>query len=783
MRGSLAAHYGAHRGAHCGANHEAHREANHGKHRGARRGYPPLIGVFISILLLCCALAANAAQAQRLPDFLKTVPIAEIFPGADRVGPPEGKPMTARAYAGERALGRVYLTSDVVNTRGYSSKPIDVLVGLADNGRIVGARLVEHHEPIVLIGIPQSKVDHFIQGYVGLNFIDSPPRHGAPPPVDIISGATVTLMVIGDSITRSAIAVARAYGVDGAAPAGTQAAAPAVAAPARLIDESRDAVDPWQALLDAGAVRNLRLSPEDVNRVFRESGRQDAAERGQEAADDALFIDLYVALASVPSIGRSLLGDAEWQRLKERLKPGQQAILVAGNGAYSFKGSGYVRGGIFDRIEIIQDEGSFRFRDRNHQRLADVVAQGAPALREVALFVVPEDAAFDPVKPWRLQLMVQRVLSVSDKAFVTFDLPYELPARYTRATTTASPPASPVASPDAPAAVAPQDEAPPALWQQIWRGKAVQVAILTAALLVLVGIFLFQDQLTTRPLLHDRLRLAFLAFALFWIGWYGQAQLSIVNVLTFFSALRTDFRWDYFLMDPLVFILWCATAISMVFWNRGAFCGWLCPFGALQELANRAARRLGLRQVTVRHGVNQRLSTLKYVIFLVLFGFSLYDLALAERLAEVEPFKTAIILRFLRDWPFVVFAVALVAAGLFIERFFCRYLCPLGAALAIPARLRIFNWLRRYRDCGNPCQRCNHECPVQAIEPTGEINPNECIQCLHCQMLYHHKQKCPHLIQKYGKRERRRAADSEPAVQEVVLHRAPRPNAPTPSEP
>lgn len=783
MRGSLAAHYGAHCGANCGAHYGAHRETNHGKHREARHGYPPLIGIFISIVLLCCALAANAAQAQRLPDFLKTVAIAEIFPGADRLGPPEGKPMTARAYAGERALGRVYLTSDVINTRGYSSKPIDVLVGLADNGRIVGARLVEHHEPIVLIGIPQSKVDHFIQGYVGLNFIDSPPRHGAPPPVDIISGATVTLMVIGDSITRSAIAVARAYGVDGAAAAGAQAATPAVAAPARLIDESRDSVEPWQALLDAGAVRNLRLSPEDVNRVFRESGRQDAAERGQEAADDALFIDLYVALASVPSIGRSLLGDAEWQRLKERLKPGQQAILVAGNGAYSFKGSGYVRGGIFDRIEIIQDEGSFRFRDRNHQRLADVVAQGAPALREVALFVVPEDAAFDPVKPWRLQLMVQRVLSVSDKAFVTFDLPYELPARYTRATTTASPAASPLASPDAPAAVAPRDEASPALWRQIWRGKAVQVAILTAALLVLVGIFFFQDQLTSRPLLHDRLRLAFLAFALFWIGWYGQAQLSIVNVLTFFSALRTDFRWDYFLMDPLVFILWCATAISMVFWNRGAFCGWLCPFGALQELANRVARRLGLRQVTVRHGVNQRLSTLKYVIFLVLFGFSLYDLALAERLAEVEPFKTAIILRFLRDWPFVVFAVALVAAGLFIERFFCRYLCPLGAALAIPARLRIFNWLRRYRDCGNPCQRCNHECPVQAIEPTGEINPNECIQCLHCQMLYHHKQKCPHLIQKYGKRERRRAADSEPAVQEVVLHRAPKPNAPAPSEP
>ncbi|WP_430795400.1 4Fe-4S binding protein [Achromobacter spanius] len=717
---------------------------------------------------MSCVLIGQAAQAQRLPEFLASTPIDAVFPGADRVGPAEGKPTVARVYAGDRQLGLVYLTTDVVNTRGYSSKPIDVLVGLSDSGRIMGAKLVEHHEPIVLIGIPQSKVDHFIQGYVGLNFVESPPRHGAPPPVDIVSGATVTLMVIGDTITRSAIAVARAHGID-------KAGAPRQAAPAaatRVLDDAQNGVQSWQELLDSGAVKNLRLTLADVNQAFLRSGRKDAAEHGEGEPDDT-FIDLYAALVSAPAIGRSLLGDIGWQRLKERLKPGQQAVLVAGNGLYSFKGSGYVRGGIFDRIEVIQDEGAFRFRDRNHQRLADVSAAGAPALREVALFVVPDDAALDPVKPWRLQLMVQRVLSVSDKAFVTFDLPYELPKAYTRAVAPA--PAAAQAAPAAGAtpAAAVDSDAAPALWKQIWHGKSGQIAILTVALIVLVGIFFFQDQLAARPLLHDRLRLAFLAFALFWIGWYGQAQLSIVNVLTFFSALRTDFRWEYFLMDPLVFILWCATAISMVFWNRGAFCGWLCPFGALQELSNRVARRLGVRQVKVRHGVNQRLSTLKYVIFLLLFGFSLYDLAVAEQLAEVEPFKTAIILHFVRHWPFVLFAVALLAAGLFIERFFCRYLCPLGAALAIPARLRIFNWLKRYRDCGNPCQRCNNECPVQAIEPTGEINPNECIQCLHCQMLYHHEQKCPHLIQKRSKRERRPAPPPEPAVQEVVMVRMP----------
>ena len=54
--------------------------------------------------------------------------------------------------------------------------------------------------------------------------------------------------------------------------------------------------------------------------------------------------------------------------------------MVAGDGAYSFKGSGYVRGGIFDRIELLQDGSSTRFRDRNHTRLGALAAEGAPQL-------------------------------------------------------------------------------------------------------------------------------------------------------------------------------------------------------------------------------------------------------------------------------------------------------------------------------------------------------------------------------------------------------------------
>ena len=122
-------------------------------------------------------------------------------------------------------------------------------------------------------------MDHFISGYVGLNFVDTPPRRGAPPPVDIVSGATVTLMVIGDSITRSAIAVARAHGVG-------KAARPAQATArvqARTVDETPGEVRSWQALLDNGAVRQLRLSVADVNQAFRASGRDDAAAHAKAA--------------------------------------------------------------------------------------------------------------------------------------------------------------------------------------------------------------------------------------------------------------------------------------------------------------------------------------------------------------------------------------------------------------------------------------------------------------------------------------------------------------------
>jgi len=175
----------------------------------------------------------------------------------------------------------------------------------------------------------------------------------------------------------------------------------------------------------------------------------------------------------------------------------------------------------------------------------------------------------------------------------------------------------------------------------------------------------------------------------------------------------------------------------------------------LQELLNKVAVRLNVPQYRVPWEIHERLWPFKYIIFMGLFGLSLYSLSEAEKWAEIEPFKTSIVLMFVREWPYVIYALTLLAVGLFIERFFCRYLCPLGAALAIPARIRMFDWLKRYKECGAPCQRCANECGIQAIHPEGNINPNECLSCLHCQKVYFDEFQCPPMITRRLKRERR----------------------------
>ncbi len=631
-------------------------------------------------------------------------------------------------------LGYAFSTRDVSGSVGYSGRPLDIITVVTPDGVIAGARIVAHEEPILVIGIPREALIAYVANFRGYDVRSGSGLRTSGPGSrpHAVAGATVTSTVIHDAILRSARAVLR-----------TRMAA-SDARP-RLDRETRQIMS-WPELAAEGSVRRLLVSRGEAAQMLGT----------RELEPDKPFIDLWLALATPPPVGESLFGRRMYESQLAQIGPDDDLVAIAASGLYSFKGTTWRRSGVFDRIELVQGERTVALRTEMHTGLERFQAAAAPEFREIAVFRIPRSTGFESGEPFRLDLW----LSADPHTPATtakVSLSYQVPGRYVVSRQT--PQANEAKRPDASGISADLRQAP--LWQEIWQRRAIEIGVLIVMLSGLAGILVFQNAASKyRPAYHA-LRTGYLVMTFVFLGLIANAQLSIVNVLTFIHALLSGFRWELFLLDPLVFILWGFVAMSLLFWGRGVFCGWLCPFGALQELINTIAQRLGIKQIAIPFGVHERLWMIKYVFFLVILAVSLNSIMAAFGLAEVEPFKTAITMKFMRDWHFVAYAAALLFVGLFIERFYCRYLCPLGAALAIPARMRMFEWLKRYRECGAECHVCARQCTAQAIHPLGAINPNECVYCLKCQANYFDPATCLHLKKRA---ERRRGYDTAPVT-------------------
>jgi len=714
---------------------------------------PFLRTLLLGLFLLVC-LPLSAFQLEHKLDLTKA------YPQADKISANTKVPSLFDAFKGDEHIGYLIINTNYNETIGYSGKPIHIAIGVDKSGVIRGIQLLKHSEPIVLIGIPEKKLMKPFEKFIGYNVIKGfQEKTLEDNEIDIVSGATVTVIVMSDSIVSSVLKAFRALSIINNEKQ--------VAKETRTLkQEMPDEVKTWQQLIEEGSVKNLHLTTAQVSQTFLDKGFIEAAKRVKTIDPNETFIDLYIGMVSIPEIGKNLLGKGEYRNLKQKIVEGQQAIVIAANGLFSFRGSGFVRGGVFDRFQIEQGDNTIRFRDQHYKRLRSVYAEGAPEFVEIGVFYLPKPSdgksKFDIGDEFVFNLLISQAVGPREKRFFNAHLPYQLPNKFVDIV--APKPAAKQLQfiPEGGQEQVEKNKANMRLVASIWKGKHTQVTVLTILLIILTIIFFFQNQLTKNAKLTKIVRYSFLTFVLVWLGFINNAQLSVVNILTFFGAMINNFDWAFFLRDPLVFILWCSVAASLILWARGAYCGWLCPFGALQELTNHIARKLKVPQITLPWGLHERLWALKYMIFLGLLGVSLYSIETAEHLAEIEPFKTSIILKFQRTWPFVVYGLSLLVIGLFIERFFCRYLCPLGAGLAIPAKLKLFDWIKRYpNDCGSPCQVCAKECMVQAIHPEGNINMNECVNCLHCQVRYVDEEVCPVMVKKRKKRERREARESK----------------------
>jgi NosR/NirI family nitrous oxide reductase transcriptional regulator len=711
--------------------------------------------MFLSItrrIALLCILLLSFGAPVSFADSGKVLPpelskrLLSGFPSADAVGEFDAANNVWPVLAKSEVIGYAFETDDQVSIPAYSGKPINVFVSFSLDGVFRNAWVLEHHEPILLVGIPENKLWEFAEQYITKKITDKIRVGYSTDPealtVDAITGATVTVIVVNDTIMKASHKVAQKMGIISAT---AEKRLPLSTVKYDVFQKAD-----WKTLTGDGSIRRLYLQRDQIDDAFKGTPGEGIEEALPEESKDT-FTDIYYAYLNAPTIGKNLLGDSEYEWLKNELAPGEHAIAVMGTGPYSFKGSGYVRGGIFDRVQLNQREDTISFRDVDHYRLTDLYVAGAPDFNEMAIFIIRPKFDFDPGTSWDLELLVRRQIGALDSVFVSFTGSYNTPDLYI----------------DRPVVVEEVAEEDLPIWVSIWQQKTFSVTILIVSLVFLSAIIFMQDWLVRYPRLLHNIRRGFLIYTVIFIGWYALGQLSIVNVLTFTHAVMGDFRWELFLMDPIIFILWGFTAASILLWGRGIFCGWLCPFGALQELINELARKLKIKQFELPFGVHERLWAVKYIILLALFGISLESMSTAERFAEVEPFKTTILLAFQREWWFVTYAVTLLFISIFTRKVYCRYICPLGAALAIPTKLRLFDWLKRRKECGQPCQLCAVECEIQAIHPDGTINANECHHCLDCQMTYHNENKCPPLILK-GKKKKKQAPGSGASAIEVV---------------
>jgi NosR/NirI family transcriptional regulator, nitrous oxide reductase regulator len=688
-----------------------------------------LIGLILAALVLGWpwSLAYAGAYEAPLPAELSTdpdlcayVPCRDVMPGADRFSDRLGRPAYVEAYRSKDEDGKTKdedgKTKDE-DGKTYSGKPVVTLIGMDTKGIVTGVRILRHSEPILLLGIPEAELTKFVRQYLG-KFVGDKIEVGKGRPeqgvigMDAITGATVTVIAENQVILRSGLEVAKQVGI----------VKPTIRVQARFRDMPGK-LD-WQTLLDEGSIQQLSVTPAEVG--LPSTGRP--------------YIDIHFGYLNNPAVGRSVLGETGYANLMERLQPGEHAIFLVANGTESFKGSGFVRGGIYDRVQVAQDMDTFTFRDLDFLPLFGIEAPGAPEYRESAIFII-RSKTFSAAYPWNLVFLANTMdRQTGERTFVNFDREYWVPERYLQG-------GRPVVA------------KPEATWVKVWKSRPVEIGLFVLWLVAAGTVYALRDKLVRRST-HKDTRWKDIPKYLLWassigfVGFYLLAVPSITQVLTWFHAILFEWRWELFLSDPFVFLFWIFIIVSVFFWGRGMFCGWMCPYGSLSEGVYHLAGKLGLKRYQ-RHLLPQhwhdRLKWTKYGIFTVLLAVSFYSMGLAEKMAEVEPFKTTFLVGvWNRTWPFVAFWSVLIVAAAFFERPFCKYLCPLGAALAVPSTFRWWG-LKRKQECG-PCAACAVGCGSQAIDKSGRIDQRECLLCLDCQVLYYDDHACPPLAQERKRR-------------------------------
>ena len=165
------------------------------------------------------------------------------------------------------------------------------------------------------------------------------------------------------------------------------------------------------------------------------------------------------------------------------------------------------------------------------------------------------------------------------------------------------------------------------------------------------------------------------------------------------------------------------------------FCGWMCIFGSFNDWINILGRNI----LKIKYNINPKLDKyLKYIKYLILLIFITLVwtsiITLPKGSSPWDAFTQLIDPKYLLSNYLIGFIllIGITIGALFIERFFCRYLCPLGALFALAERFKIVKIHKDRSNCG-PCKICTLKCSMGIdLDSVDVVKSGECIQCYNC---------------------------------------------------
>ncbi len=277
-------------------------------------------------------------------------------------------------------------------------------------------------------------------------------------------------------------------------------------------------------------------------------------------------------------------------------------------------------------------------------------------------------------------------------------------------------------------------------WWREWLHQKYNIIFTITLLLLIIIISISAQKLTKNKSIISNLKIFITSTILVWFGIFQSFQFGTQKVYSSYHELKINNGiWDNILFEPIFIILTSFIIISTLIWGRGIFCGWICPFGTIQDIMYKITKILKLNKFDIPDKIHHKLIYTKYIILLLMVSTTFYTTG-NNLLLHIEPFETIFIHKFNTSTILILWTLTVLSFVFFIERGFCKYLCPTGGALALVTQLQVINWLIPNKSCNNKsCLACNPHCPTKAIKHDGSINEKECIQCLSCQIVFNDK--------------------------------------------